>query len=287
MCQLVFAEANHPLARTRCPEASNESTLFNEGASMRKQNHSIPPALKHDTRLINSVIRSRKYKRPNAQKHGVFATPVIIPGEDRDEFQELLAELVDEWKPSGPSLRHALYCLTDSMWRLRRLKKSVQTELYVNIFDSHHPAFDEVWGFAMFIHYLSSEPEKCFDEHARKCLRPGKIDNLKQKFPRTNYQSTSEWAQAVTSEIISVLLPAIPGFKAPEPGARVDDVLEQAAREWRTDQQVVGSIVYARELLEYEFKETERLEARIARQTRHCAELKLWEEARDKNWHCV
>jgi len=37
---------------------------------------------------------------------------------------------------------------------------------------------------------------------------------------------------------------------------------------------VAGSISYARELLEYEFKETERLETRIARQTRHCAELK-------------
>jgi hypothetical protein len=38
---------------------------------MRKHNHSIPPALKHDSRLINSVVRSRKCKRPNAQKHGI------------------------------------------------------------------------------------------------------------------------------------------------------------------------------------------------------------------------
>jgi hypothetical protein len=33
------------------------------------------------------------------------------------------------------------------------------------------------------------------------------------------------------------------------------------------------SITYARELFEYESKETERLETRIARQTRHCVEL--------------
>jgi hypothetical protein len=45
---------------------------------------------------------------------------------------------------------------------------------------------------------------------------------------------------------------------------------------------VAGSISYARELLEYEFKETERLEARIAQQTRHCAELKAMEEIRSK-----
>jgi len=42
---------------------------------MRKQNDSIPTVLKPDSRLINPVIRSRKCKRPNAQKSGVFAEP--------------------------------------------------------------------------------------------------------------------------------------------------------------------------------------------------------------------
>jgi hypothetical protein len=153
---------------------------------MRKQNDSNPPAPEHEGRLINSTIRSAKYKRPNALKRGVYASPTLIPGENRKEFEELLAELLDEYKPLGPSLRHAVHCLADSMWRLRRLKKSVQTELYENTFDPHHPAFDEVWGSAMFIHYLRTEPETCFDKHAKKCLRPDKINNLKQRFPRTN-----------------------------------------------------------------------------------------------------
>jgi hypothetical protein len=245
---------------------------------MRKQNDSISPTLKPDGRLIDSVIRSRKYKRPNALKHGVYATPALIPGENRKEFEELLAELLGEYNPLGPSLRHAVHCLADSMWRLRRLKKSVQTELYENTFNPHHPAFNEAWGFAMFIDYLGSDPETCFDQHAKKYLRSGKIDDLKQKFPRTNYQSTAEWAQAVTTEILSALLPVKPRFEAPELGYRADE-LEQAGREWRTDQQVAGSITHARELLEYELKETERLNAMIVKQTRHCAELKAWEEA--------
>ena len=38
---------------------------------------------------------------------------------------------------------------------------------------------------------------------------------------------------------------------------------------------------YARGLLEYELKETERLNAMIIKQTRHCAELKAWEEAEE------
>ena len=245
---------------------------------MRKQNDSIPSAPEHEGRLINSTIRSAKYKRPNALKHGVYATAALIPGENRTEFEELLAELLDEYKPLGPSLRHAVHCLADPMWRLRRLKKSVQTELHENTFDPHHPAFNEVWGFGMFMQHLGSDPETCFDKHAKKYLRPDKINDLKRKFPRTNYQSAAEWAQAVTTEILSALLPARPRFEAPELGYRADG-LEQAAREWRTDQQVKGSIAYARELLEYESKETERLNAMIVKQTRHCAELKAWEEA--------
>ena len=44
---------------------------------------------------------------------------------------------------------------------------------------------------------------------------------------------------------------------------------------------MAGSITYARELLEYELKVTVRLNASIIKQTRHCAELKVWEEAEE------
>ena len=64
-------------------------------------------------------------------------------------------------------------------------------------------------------------------------------------------------------------------------GYSADDI-EAAAREWKTDQQVHAFIAYGRELFEYHAKETERLNALIIKQTRYCAELKLWEESRDK-----
>src|SRR6516165_9204771 len=119
----------------------------------------------------------------------------------------------------------------------------------------------------MFLSRLRAEPETCFKQYAKKYLRPDKINDLKQKFPRTNYQSTVEWVKAVTTEILSVPLAAKPQFEAPELAYRADE-LEQALREWRTDQRVKGSIVYSRELLEYELKETERLNAMIVKQTR-------------------
>jgi len=70
---------------------------------MREQNHSIPPVLKHNSGLNNSVALNRKHKRPNAQKHGVFAKPFIIPGEDPREFWELYAELMVEMGSLEPN----------------------------------------------------------------------------------------------------------------------------------------------------------------------------------------
>jgi hypothetical protein len=127
----------------------------------------------------------------------------------------------------------------------------------------------------MFIGCLRSEPEKSFGNQAKKYLRADRIDYLEEKFPRSNYLSGSEWAKAVTEEILSVLLPAVPGFESPEPDATAD-FLKEAARQWKTDQRVAGCVVYMREA---DSEQTERLEARIVRQTRHCAELKAREEA--------
>ena len=70
---------------------------------MRKQNHSIPPVFKHNGRLNNSVAPRPRRKCSNSQKHGVFAEPLILPGEDPREFEALHAALIEEWTPSGPS----------------------------------------------------------------------------------------------------------------------------------------------------------------------------------------
>lgn len=124
----------------------------------------------------------------------------------------------------------------------------------------------------------SLRARKEFWQPGKKYLRADRIDYLEEKFPRSNYLSGSEWAKAVTEEIFSVLLPAVPGFESPEPDATAD-FLKEAARQWKTDQRVAGCVVYMREALEYDSEQTERLEARIVRQTRHCAELKAREEA--------
>jgi hypothetical protein len=224
--------------------------------------------------------RHPKWKSPNALKSGVYSGAPLIPGEDPREFDKLHSDLINEWKPVGPTLRFALRRLAVSMWQMNRIEKFTQTKLSLASFEPQSPTFNEVWGFTMFIGYLRSEPEESFEDHARKYLRPDRINYLREKFPRSNYQSASEWAKALTNEILLVSLPAIPGFEPPEPDATAD-FLKEAARQWKTDQRVAGCMVYMREVLEYDSEQTERLEARIIRQIRHCAELKAWEEAEE------
>ena len=244
---------------------------------MRRQNCSNTPALKHDGWLINSVVRSRKRKRPNALKHGFYSGAPLIPGEDPDEFNKLYAELIDEWKPSGPTLRDAVFELADLRWKQRRLKKFIQTKLGLTTFDPRNPAFDEAWGFIMFTGCLRSEPETCFEQRASRYLLPDKINYLKQKFPRSNYQSTSEWAKAVINEIVLALIPGIQGDKTLE-ASELDDYGKEAARQWRADCQVTVTMVHASELLDYELKQGELLEARIARKIKFLFELKTMEQ---------
>jgi hypothetical protein len=113
---------------------------------MSKRNHYLSPAITHDSRLNNSVVRGRKCKRPNALKHGFYTGAPLIPGEDPDEFNNLYAELIDEWKPSGPTLRDGVFELADLRWKQRRLRRFMQTKLSLTAFDELSPNLGDGWG---------------------------------------------------------------------------------------------------------------------------------------------
>ena len=206
-------------------EAALIQPPFEEGASMRKQNHSIPPVLKRDSRLNNSVVRSRKYKRPNAQKAGVYAAPLILPGEDPREFEALHSAVIEEWAPSGPSEQSRVFGIADAKWRKLRSRRFAQAKAIANSLSPNHPAFDETRGLIVFGYCICREPETAFAEYASKLLRADKIRYLNQKIPRQNFESMADWAIAVAEEIKAVLLPATPSFAALEPD-RLDPATE-------------------------------------------------------------
>jgi hypothetical protein len=79
------------------------------------------------------------------------------------------------------------------------------------LFDPGHPTFDEARGLFLFSCHMRSDAEMAFGKHASSYVRADKIVHLEQKFPRSNYSSTEEWAQAIISEIRTELVPAALG----------------------------------------------------------------------------
>jgi hypothetical protein len=59
--------------------------------------------------------------RFNAMKHGVLSKLTVLPHEDRAEFDDLLAALVEEHRPSGMTERYLVEELAAIMWRKRRV----------------------------------------------------------------------------------------------------------------------------------------------------------------------
>jgi hypothetical protein len=133
---------------------------------MRKQIDSSPTAVKRNGRLINTDLQGRKCKRPNALKHGLFSDAVLIPGEDSGQYMQLHAELMDEYKPAGPTLRDEVIELANLMWKRRRLRKFMQTKLIAGMFDPRNPAFNEASGLVTFTYWLRTQPETCFEQNA-------------------------------------------------------------------------------------------------------------------------
>ena len=150
-------------------------------------------------------MRNKNWKRPNAYKHGAFTLIAILPGEDLREFEELHSALVEEWKPQGETEEEAVLSIAKGQWRKRRVQKYVEIRVAKNTLDPSLPSFDERMGLTAFASLMRDEPETAFKK-ASRCLLPDKINYLMRKFPRSNFESTSEWAEAIINEINSVPL---------------------------------------------------------------------------------
>jgi len=146
-------------------------------------------------------MRNQKWKHPNAQKHGVYAATTIVPGEDPREFQELLSSVIEEWMPAGATEKDAVLSIAKGMWLKRRVQKFLTAKLFLCALDPKHPLYDEAFGLGRIAFLMESNPETTFQKYASSSLRADKINYLNQKFPRSDFKSTLEWAEAIRGEI--------------------------------------------------------------------------------------
>ena len=60
--------------------------------------------------------------RFNALRHGILSRYTVLPWEDADEYRSLVAALVAEHAPQGPTEEHLVEELAGILWRKRRLR---------------------------------------------------------------------------------------------------------------------------------------------------------------------
>jgi hypothetical protein len=56
----------------------------------------------------------------NALKTGLYAKSLVIPGESHEEFDELMQQFNDQYRPATPQARVLVDCLIRQTWLLRR-----------------------------------------------------------------------------------------------------------------------------------------------------------------------
>ena len=78
-----------------------------------------------------TAVQNASYEttRFNALQHGVLSRHMVLPWEDRGEYQALLDALVAEHAPGGPTEGHLVEELAGIFWRKRRLQLA-ETAIY-------------------------------------------------------------------------------------------------------------------------------------------------------------
>lgn len=145
-------------------------------------------------------MRNQKYKHPNAFKHGVFAETAILPGEDRQEFEELHAHSLEEWKPDGPTEEDAVLSIAKAFWNKRRLQKYLDVQFFKNSRNPSHPAYDKDEAKMDLAMAMQTDPERNF-KRCSYLLDASTFQDLRDRFPRTNFKTTEEWAGAVVNDL--------------------------------------------------------------------------------------
>jgi hypothetical protein len=95
---------------------------FAAGADRQPENKSEILAMTETKPTLPAEIRGTEITRFNALKHGVLSRYTVLPWEDADEYRALVAALMAEHAPQGPTEEHLVEELAGILWRKRRLR---------------------------------------------------------------------------------------------------------------------------------------------------------------------
>jgi hypothetical protein len=185
-------------------------------------------------------MSERRFRKPNALKHGAFSGTELLPWEDANEFEELHRNLKEELDPDGPLQDDCVLTILRYMWRKRRVsaKRNLDVAAALDrvenrvLWEDPPPLFDtEIEGIKYFFANRRSEPRSkppedyqqllgfstsLFRERDRRLLEiavsmlPSEFSShLREKLPPDNFEYTSQWVVALKKEVDAVLLPMV------------------------------------------------------------------------------
>jgi hypothetical protein len=139
-----------------------------------------------------------KRNNVNARKHGAFSQMIILPGEDRQEYEALHQAVMEEWDPQGRTQEDKVSDIVQNLWRKgqlrrRRLRAAERGQLEMK---DHKKEIDLIGKF------LEGAAEGKPLTELR--LPAHWVKFCKEKFPRKNYESEEAWRTAVTEEVFKI-----------------------------------------------------------------------------------
>ena len=72
--------------------------------------------------IVAASSNGTELTRFNALRHGVLSRYLVLPWEDADQYDALVASLTAEHQPRGPTEEHLVEELAGVLWRKRRLR---------------------------------------------------------------------------------------------------------------------------------------------------------------------
>jgi hypothetical protein len=203
----------------------------------------------------------RNRNHANALQHGAFSKLMILPWEHLQQFEELHADLIEEWKPDGPTEHDAVFTIAKGMWRKRRMQHFLSSEIERHRLMPNHAAYDEITALRAFSYFIETAPDE-FDL-ALEALTAANADHLRRNFPKGKFQTTSEWVRAIQNEVSSILLPAAERFGFDKSTGAL--IARDAA-------------FFSQDIVKYELAVEERIDAMIDRAVKRLVQAKAMKQ---------
>lgn len=119
-------------------------------------------AARHNGSLSQGPVTAEGLARSsqNSRKHNFFTTTALLPSEAREQFESLLADFTEEFKPSTPTEQRYIREMADAEFRLQRVRNyamDIQWKAMQSFPDPHSAAaeaFDKLANEGKSLHLI-------------------------------------------------------------------------------------------------------------------------------------